>query len=244
MYSLCTLFERRFARLQGKGYGSSSIRREIAAIDRLRGSKDPTLCIDIGGNVGHYTAELLAKYSDSKVITFEPSAKNVAFLRSRFAHEKRLIVEPLALSDTTGEATLFADVEGSGLASLTKRDLAHKNNSFDYAESIQTIRFDDYWRNNLDSAEIDILKMDVEGHEMDVLSGCEDAIYNTRVVQFEFGGCNIDTRTYFRDFWQYFAQREFDIFRITPFGVMKLKRYKERDEHFTTTNFLAVTKNR
>jgi len=143
------------------------------------------------------------------------------------------------VSSDAGMATLYADKEGSGLASLTKRDLDHKNNTFDFSESITTIRFDDYWKKELDGQPIAIVKMDVEGHEMDVLNGSEEAIMHTQIVQFEFGGCNIDTRTYFRDFWQYFSSRNFTIYRITPFGLMRLKRYKEYDEHFTTTNFIA-----
>lgn len=35
-------------------------------------------------------------------------------------------------------------------------------------------------------------------------------------VTFEFGGCNIDTRTYFQDYWYFFKTFGFRVFRITP----------------------------
>ena len=48
-------------------------------------------------------------------------------------------------------------------------------------------------------SKIDLLKLDVEGHELYLLSA-KKFISKISVIQFEFGGCNIDTRTYFRDF--------------------------------------------
>jgi hypothetical protein len=62
------------------------------------------------------------------------------------------------------------------------------------------------------------------------------------VVQFEFGGCNIDTRTYFKDFWSFFSERGFELHRVSPFGAVKIVGYREADECFTTTNYIAVNK--
>lgn len=77
---------------------------------------------------------------------------------------------------------------------------------------------------------------------MAALQGFGEAIRHTRVVQFEFGGCNIDTRTYSRDFWYFFRQRGFRLYRLTPFGLFGIDTYDERLENFTTTNYVAVAK--
>ena len=58
--------------------------------------------------------------------------------------------------------------------------------------------------------------------------------------QFEFGGTNIDTRTYFRDFWYFFKECGFILYRITPLGAELIRTYRESDEYFMTTNFIAV----
>ena len=65
------------------------------------------------------------------------------------------------------------------------------------------------------------------------------AINKISVIQFEFGGCNIDTRTFFQDFWYFFQDNGFDIYRVSPIGLIKVKKYNERDEIFTTTNYIA-----
>ena len=107
---------------------------------------------------------------------------------------------------------------------------------------VDVIRFEDYWEKELHSRSPDIVKIDVEGHELTVLNGFGGALAATRVLQFEFGGCNIDTRTYFQDFWYFFNDNNFDLFRITPFGAEKLSHYREIDEFFSTTNYIAVNR--
>ena len=89
---------------------------------------------------------------------------------------------------------------------------------------------------------MDIIKLDIEGHELSAIKGLGAIVQQTSIFQFEFGGCNIDTRTYFKDFFDFFKDNNFEIYRITPFGVELISNYRETDEFFSTTNFLALNK--
>ena len=149
-------------------------------------------------------------------------------------------INPQALSDNTEWTYLYSDKPGSGLGSLTKRRLEHFDLEFNHNEKIETIKFEDYWISVLKSRIIDIVKIDVEGHELNVLKGFGQALDSVKVIQFEFGGCNIDTKTYFQDFWYFFSKKNFKLFRITPLGTQCINSYNEIDEFFSTTNFLAV----
>lgn len=60
-------------------------------------------------------------------------------------------------------------------------------------------------------------------------------------IQFEFGGCNIDSRTFFQDFW-YLLHDKYNIFRIIPTGLYPIKEYSEMREIFLCTNYLAELK--
>ncbi len=233
------LLGRMAAYAQGKGYGSATIKQEVKFLQKLLGMR-PNLAIDIGGNVGEYTAELRKRNPSLEIHTFEPSATNIQKLGIRFKDDKLVSLVPFAVSDTLGSSTLFSDKHGSGLGSLTKRKLEHFNIAFETIETIKTLRFEDYWKNVLDGRPLDIVKIDIEGHELSALNGFGAAIEATRVLQFEFGGCNIDTRTFFQDFWYFFKEHNFDIYRITPFGPEKILHYKESDELFLTTNYIAV----
>jgi FkbM family methyltransferase len=230
--------ERKAARLQGKGFGAFSIAAEVQAACALL-PRRPEVAIDIGGNVGHYAAALRARFPALEIHVFEPASVNVAALRERFTNDPAIRVNPLAVGRDAASATLFSDKPGSGLGSLTKRNLDHLNIPFDASEGVQVIRFDAYWRDVLHERPIDLVKLDIEGHELDALAGMGAALAATQAVQFEFGGANIDTRTYLRDFFALFADAGFDIHRITPAGVQRLASYRESDECFTTTNFIA-----
>ena len=60
-------------------------------------------------------------------------------------------------------------------------------------------------------------------------------------ISIEFGGCNIDSRTFFQDFWYFLHERGmWRIFRIAPAGyLVALPAYREAYEQFRTTNFVA-----
>lgn len=226
---------------QGKGWGSGTIDLEVRAAARLLG-RNPQLCIDVGGNVGLYTKALLSEF-ETRVVVFEPNKKNNRLLIEMFSGNKDVSIENLALSNQNSVATLHADKDGSGLASLTKRKLDHFGIPFDFSEQVTTVRFEDYWRDVLGGAEIGFLKLDIEGHELAALDGFGNAINHIDLVQFEFGGCNIDTRTYFQDFWYFFTKHSFDLYRIGPLGLRKIESYREQDEFFATTNYYAKKRN-
>jgi FkbM family methyltransferase len=239
VFKLLRSLERVAAYAQGKGYGSASIARENEMIHRAL-SRRPALAVDIGANVGDFTAELRRRNPELEIHAFEPSGVNLEKLKVRFSHDPRVIVCSKAVSNSTGGATLYSNASGSGLSSLTRRRLDHLDIAFDVMEKVTTVRFEDYWEEKLGKRCIDIVKMDIEGHELEALQGFGDAMRSVRVLQFEFGGCNVDTRTFFRDFWYFFADKGFTLFRITPFGLASIDRYKEADEYFSTTNYIAV----
>ncbi|MFN8245330.1 MAG: hypothetical protein U0T56_02965 [Ferruginibacter sp.] len=85
--------------------------------------------------------------------------------------------------------------------------------------------------------------MDVEGHELSCLKGASTMIKNGAIdfIQFEFGGCNIDSRTYLQDFW-YLLHDQYNFYRIVKDGLMPIEQYNERWEIFKNINFLLEKK--
>lgn len=242
IHKLCTSLEKRAAYLCGKGYGTATIKQEVRLVSSLLGSS-PRLAVDIGGNVGDYSAELLRVFPDLELHIFEPASTNMSLLKKRFSTYGKVNIQKAALSDAAGIMTLFADRDGSGMASLARRQIDHLDIKFDPMEEVEVRRFDAYWKHALSGRPIDIVKIDVEGYELMVLRGFGDAIRNVRVMQFEFGGTNIDTKVFFRELWNFFKEAGFDLYRITPLGAMRIERYQERDEIFIIANFIAVNRN-
>jgi FkbM family methyltransferase len=202
------------------------------------------LCLfDVGANHGQFLDLALSqlKARPFSIHCFEPSAATFEMLVQGRQTNPRIILNHFGLGKARGESTLYTDKPGSGLASLTRRRMDHFGNDFACSESVRIETLDGYCEDR-GIKHIDLLKMDVEGHEMDVLLGAERMLAGSvGVVTFEFGGCNIDTRTYFQDFFYFFQKHGMRLYRITPSGFLyPIAKYLEQFEQFRTTNFLAV----
>lgn len=89
---------------------------------------------------------------------------------------------------------------------------------------------------------VDYIKLDTEGEELKILNDIEKFIFKVKLIQFEFGTCNVHTRTFFIDYWNYFKKNKFDIYRINPQGATKIYKYSYLLEHFRTTNYIALNR--
>lgn len=227
-----------FSRAMGKGWGSSSIQEEVeATLSLLKNTQEELLIFDIGANLGDYSAYVLENFVNSRLILFEPSSSAFDQLKNRFRNESRVTLVNKACGFEEKYGTLYFDKPGSGMASLTRRRTEHFGISFDLEEVVTITTVDEYCQaHNLTP---DVIKLDVEGHELEVLKGSLKSLSQVKCVQFEFGGCNIDTKTYFQDFHYFFSELGFEIYRITPKGLFKIDYYSEWDECFLTTNFVA-----
>lgn len=237
MYRVFELLEKIFAYLQGKGYGSKTTSQEVELALRLLG-RPPRCVLDVGANKGHWTKSLLSHNAATVVHAFEPQPSCARKLRDDYRSKPNVTIHENAVSDSKTTMPLFFDQEGSGLASLSKRNLENAGIDFSHSVLVEAIVLDDFLDANVRDR-IDILKVDVEGHEMAVFRGLKKTLAGSSapvVIQFEFGGGNIDTRTFLQDFFFFFNER-YAIHRQTPFGLTEMTRYREIDECFRTTNF-------
>ena len=148
----------------------------------------------------------------------------------------------IALGDQTGKGSLFADSEGSGLASLYDRDLKNHGVVMKEQEQVQIDTVENFCQQQ-NIQQIDFLKLDVEGNEYKTLLGADKMLTENKIkfIQFEFGGTDIDARVFFRDFYKLLSP-QYNLFRILKNGLQPIPAYNEADEIFITTNYLAVLK--
>ncbi len=232
--------------LMGIGSGAAvSSSGEAAVFDVLRRTCPSPYCVfDVGANQGQFLGLTLGQPGSSAwtVHCFEPAAGTFELLARAWGADVRVQLNRCAIGREPGSARLFFDRVGSGLSSLTRRRLDHFGISFDQSEEVAVTTVDRYCaERGIDR--INLLKIDVEGHELDVLSGANGLLEKRGidVVMFEFGGCNIDTRTFFQDFWYLFSAAGMSLFRITPSGYLwPVRAYDEMHEQFRTMNYIAV----
>jgi FkbM family methyltransferase len=226
---------------QSSGYGfDSGLINETKQFSKeiLKFNVVNPVILDVGANIGEWSLKIDSLIDGCIIHAFEPAAETFIVLSESTKKSPNIRVYNFGLGSKNGPQKLFYDEELSGKASLTKRNLKHINLEFDLSEHVAVKRLDTFLVEN--SVMPDFLKIDVEGHELAVLEGLGDYINNLKVIQFEFGGTDIDSRTFFQDFWQFFEEKQFDLFRLTPKGKIQVDSYRENDEVFSFTTYFAI----
>lgn len=200
---------------------------------------------DIGANKGEYSEVLLDLSSkmklDYSIHIFEPVEFTYTNLKKNIPNSIHTIFNKLGVSNNIGSLDIFYNKVGSPLASLYQRDITEYNIVLDQKEKIDLIRLDGYIKER-NLTHIHLLKIDVEGHEVAAFEGMGDYLSASFVdfIQFEYGGANIDSRTFLKDFFVLFESRGFKLYKInrnslTPFI------YSASLENFKHANYLAVS---
>lgn len=249
---LTNRFKREIAKSQssyyGKLYNSYSVNYEVEfalrSIVAMR--EESPVVLDIGANRGEYSSILVKNLPTTATIhCFEPSLDHVQALTALeneyvgtfFLHSK-------ALSSSVGTKVLYKDQTGSTHASLYDRDLAYQGLApLSQTEQIATTTLD-LFVTDIGIEKISFLKVDVEGHELDVFMGAASCLREGRInaLQFEFGGCNIDSRTYVKVFHEILVRSNgYSLYRLAPRKrLVNLNTYSESFECFTWQNLIAL----
>lgn len=148
--------------------------QELAFLDRI--VPEGSVTVDVGANCGLYTRKL-ARLS-RQVHAFEPSHDMANLLRRTSA--ANVSVHEIALSDQTGTAELYIPQDDDqliyGLASLEPR-LVASDHQHVVATKVPTVRLD-----AIVHQDVAFVKIDVEGHELNVLNGSVELLEHSQPV--------------------------------------------------------------
>jgi FkbM family methyltransferase len=140
------------------------------------------LVFDIGANVGHYT--LVARSLGARVVAVEPQAELAAHLVRRFGRSGDVAVVNCAVGSASGRATLHKTAGLSEVASLradaAERSRFARRHPFSLSETVEMMTLEDLIARH---GRPDFCKIDVEGHEGEVLAGLRAPVAS---LSFEF----------------------------------------------------------
>ena len=238
--NLLPLLEIEIQKPQGKGWISQDIGFEVQMVLKFVpcSARVNLVCLDVGANIGDYSKALLGLIPTAQIHAFEPQPQLAANLEKTFHLWTNVSVHKIALGSIASQQSLFFDEPGSPLASLYQRTNLPRDIVFDKSILVDVSTIDLVCLSF--GLKPNFIKIDVEGNELEVLRGAVNTLKKYEpVVQFEFGGTSIDSRTFFKDYWNYFHNIGYSIFRILPSGTRQIKSYSEREEVFTHMNFIA-----
>lgn len=132
----------------------------------------PRLVIDIGANYGVATIEFYARNFSDNFVLFEPIAENCYCIDETFKNAQfkyRLINS--GLSNKTGTASFHYKKTMSGVSGISDDTTGNRE--------IPITTLDSY-----DFQDVKFIKIDTEGHELEVLEGCKQTIKNSQPILF------------------------------------------------------------
>lgn len=230
-----------------KNYGKPSLTGEKNFIKLIR--KRLNFCIDIGANIGKYS-ELLIHETNSQIIAFEPLPKafgELQVMEKKFS--SRFKAYNFAIGDKNCNLDLNFGSETSELASFSQNldklsFVNHKNNKKIKVQVITLDTFFEEFHTTYAEKEIDLLKIDTEGFELEVLRGASNTLINKipKFIQIEYNWHQLFKSQTIYNFSEILPN--YEVFQILPFGnnLVKIDPSRPESNIFHLSNFVFIRK--
>jgi FkbM family methyltransferase len=215
----------------GELFPMNHIHRTIRLAKKL--ANQDFIILDIGGGIGASLKLFSENFPENKIIVFEPVTENFKAIRQRFPAAKKIefIKYAAGNENTEKEINIAARITSSSLLQLTSDPGSGVFNETNLGqqgvETIRIVRLDDFLEDR--SVRIGIMKIDVQGYELNVLKGARTALNRTDLVVLEANnhdGYKGSAKYYEVD--QFLRERGFTLYDILP-SIVDNGKLKEWD---------------
>lgn len=141
--------------------------------------------VDGGAYQGDFSRQMAAVFPDATIHAFEPQKKSYELLCNTAKKIPRIKTYNCALSSSSGKSLLHTNIFPltSSLADTSKEGLYYFQdyNQPDGAEEVEVISLSDFLLNEKVPA-VDILKLDLQGYELQALKGMAEFIDSVKLI--------------------------------------------------------------
>lgn len=197
---------------------------------------------DVGANIGDWSRRSLCIAPQAELHLFEPSAVTYNALDAQ-DWPSHVRINNFGLGEKNEALTLNIFGEKSGLNSLYARRGIGDNHVVG-TEKIKIRTLDGYCE-EFGIKKIDFMKVDVEGHELSVFKGACSMLRagNISIIQFEYGGCSLDSRVHLADIWDFLSNYGYRLAKVYPNRLQYYHEYNQKLESFKYSNWVATYDN-
>lgn len=141
----------------------------------------PKLIVDGGANIGFWTWQFRKRFPTAVIHAFEPNTLVFEKLQQSYASDAKVITHNKGLGSKRAKLRFHVN-KNSGTSSFLEPTAFHKSNlarnELKQIE-IDVVSIDETFASS--DSDIDILKIDVEGYELNVLSGGEQMLDDSKI---------------------------------------------------------------
>jgi FkbM family methyltransferase len=176
-------------------------------------------CIDAGAHAGNWTGALLDRFKPGHVIAIECEPRMVGPLKARFGRSSNVTVLDAALAESDGVGAFHQLRHPAGSSLLKPKNEVKKefaDNSWDLLGTVD-VRKITYDQLVADAEEVSILKLDIQGAEMGVLSSSTAGLEKTKCIIMEVTFTpHYEGDAGFPELHQMMASKGFGMYRLSP----------------------------
>jgi len=194
--------------------------------------------VDVGANVGDW-ALMFASYMTELPtgLLFEPNPSTASRLRSVLLNEKLEACEIIeaAVSDRAGSALFYAEESCGETSSLYSSSLRTNARTVD----VRLCKLADELSSR-DITQVDVLKIDAEGHDLFVMLGAESyiAAHHISILQFEYNSQWMDAGATLTRAFHFLEYHGYKVRLLRRHGLYELD-VRVTGEFFKYSNFIA-----
>lgn len=151
----------------------------VFLFDKL--NKEPKVIFDCGANIGFVTYQFLKRFKNATIYSFEPNPSVFSVLKKSTENNKNVFVFNKGIGNENLNLNFYKN-NNTGTSSFLEPNDFHKAHLARKYEKIEIpiVSIANFCKENkIDK--IDILKLDIEGFELNALKGCEKMLEKNQV---------------------------------------------------------------
>lgn len=209
----------------------SGIYATIELKELIKGIKTPETIIDIGSNKGQFILLIEKIYPNKNIYSFEPIKEMINKQKKFFAYKNNIIFHNVALgsSTTLKEFLITTRMDSSSFLKIVSDKNKSKNYDIVENRNIQINTLDNLLINEKISHPV-LIKIDVQGYELEVLRGANNLLKKTDYLLLEVSKNEMyQNQPIEKVIVEYLKNLNFDILKSNNWSKVQNTNFYQRD---------------
>ena len=209
----------------------SGIYATIELKELIKGIKTPETIIDIGSNKGQFILLIEKIYPNKNIYSFEPIKEMIGKQKKFFSYKNNIIFHNIALgsSTTLKEFLITTRMDSSSFLKIVSDKNKSKNYDIVENRNIQINTLDNLLINEKISHPV-LIKIDVQGYELEVLRGANNLLKKTDYLLLEVSKNEMyQNQPIEKVIVEYLKNLNFDILKSNNWSKVQNTNFYQRD---------------
>lgn len=224
-------------KLDKAAFGRMAVRDRFADISEKIDKKNPII-IECGASIGPMVEKYLSMFDNPVIYAFEPQPKFVEILNAKFGNNPNIHIYQKAVGASSGvlQFNVLSRNTSSSFLNPTSTNKSYHPKEMERASVIEVkqVRIDEV----IQDAPIDLLKLDLQGYELEALKGCERVLDKIKMITTEIEFVPLyENQPLFGDIDVFLRNNHFHLFNLYELYTQKDGQLTAGDAIYLNTKY-------